>query len=129
SQVAAVAAVRAIKHVRVWGRNAEHASEVAARIEKELEVGADVVSSVAAAAEGVRIITTATRAREPFLTGGMVARGAHINAVGAIVPTGAELSGDLIARCDRIVADSVPQARELARELIDEIGRASCRGK
>ncbi len=121
-QVAAVAAVRPIKRVRVWGRNREHARDVAAGIEKDLEIRAEVFPSVAAAVDGVRIITTATRSREPFLTAAMVTPGAHINAVGAIVPTGAELSRDLVLRCDRIVADSIPPARTLARELIDAFG-------
>ncbi len=121
-QVAAVAAVRPIKHVRVWGRKPEHASDVAARIERALEIRADVAPNVAAAASGVRLITTATRSREPYLTAAMVAPGAHINAIGAIVPTGAELSADLVRRCDRIVADSIPQARKLARELIEVFG-------
>jgi ornithine cyclodeaminase len=49
----------------------------------------------------------------------MVARGAHINAVGAIVPTGAEVASDVLARCTRIVADSPAQARRLSRELIE----------
>src|SRR5207244_10217084 len=83
-QVAAVAAVRAIKHVRVWGRDAKQARDVAARIEKELEIPAGVAPSIAAAAEGIRIITTATRSGELFLTAKMLAPGARINAVGAI---------------------------------------------
>lgn len=121
-QVAAVAAVRPIKHVRVWGRKPEHASDVAARIERVLEIRADVAPNVAAAAHSAHIITTATRSREPYLTAAMVAPETHINAVGAIVPTGAEISADLVRRCGRIVADSIPQARKLARELIEVFG-------
>jgi ornithine cyclodeaminase/alanine dehydrogenase-like protein (mu-crystallin family)/gentisate 1,2-dioxygenase len=118
-QVAAVAAVRPLRGVRVWGRTREHAREVAAGIEKELEIRAEVSPSVAAAVKGARIITTATRSREPFLTADMVAPGTHINAIGAIIPTGSELSSDLVKRCDPIFADSISQARKLARELID----------
>jgi ornithine cyclodeaminase len=49
----------------------------------------------------------------------MLTRGAHINTVGAIVPSRAELAGDVLARASQIVADSVPQARKLSRELMD----------
>jgi ornithine cyclodeaminase len=63
-----------------------------------------------------------TRAREPFLVASMVARGAHINAVGAIVQAGAEVAPDVIARCTRIAADSPASARRLSRELIDVFG-------
>jgi gentisate 1,2-dioxygenase len=52
----------------------------------------------------------------------MVAPGAHINAIGAIVPTGAEVAGDLVNRCTLVVADSIPQAQNLSRELIDSFG-------
>jgi ornithine cyclodeaminase len=49
----------------------------------------------------------------------MLTPGTHINTVGAIVPSRAELAGDVLARASRIVADSVPQARKLSRELMD----------
>ncbi|HEX9407398.1 MAG TPA: AraC family ligand binding domain-containing protein [Thermoanaerobaculia bacterium] len=121
-QVAAIAAVRPLRRVRVWGRSPEHARDVAAAIEKELKIAAEASPSVAAAVKNAHIITTATRSREPFLTSEMVAPGTHINAVGAIIPTGAELAADLVKLCDPIVTDSVSQARKLARDLLDAFG-------
>ena len=55
----------------------------------------------------------------------MLARGAHINTIGAIVPSRAELAADILARSSKIVADSVPQARKLSRELIEFFGDVS----
>src|SRR5712691_10660065 len=49
----------------------------------------------------------------------MISPGAHINAVGAIVPSAAEVAQDVLARCSRIVVDSLPQAQKLSRELMD----------
>ena len=119
AQVAAVVAVRPIRRIRVFGRNPERLEAFVARVRQEFGVPVTAARDVANAVEGASIITVVTRATEPILTAGMLARGAHINAVGAIVPSRAELAGDVLARAGRIVADSVPQARKLSREMMD----------
>lgn len=117
SQAAAIHAVRPLRRVRLFGR--DHARRRACADRMTAELGVEVVecATVAEAVHDAPIITTVTRARDPFLTSSMVARGAHVNAVGAIVPTGAEIAPDLVARATRIAADSPAQARRLAREL------------
>jgi len=122
AQVAAIAAVRPLKRVRVFGRDAGRRSRAAARIREEIGVDVVETNSVADAVKDVPIVTCVTRAREPFLTAAMVARGAHVNAVGAITPGGGEVTRDLVARCTHVVVDSPPQARRLSRELIDFYG-------
>jgi alanine dehydrogenase len=122
TQVAAVAAVRRLARVRVFGRDATRRASAAERIRQELGLDAIESSTVEEAVRDAAIITAVTRAREPFLRGGMISRGAHINAVGAIVPSGAEIAADVLARCGQIVVDSPPQARRLSRELIDFYG-------
>ncbi len=124
-QVAAVAAVRPLKRVRVFARNAERRELFAAQVREELGIEAEASSDIGQAVADAPIITTVTRAKEPFLTAALVARGAHINAVGAIVPTGAEVARDLLERCALIVVDSLPQAQKLSRELIDHFGSDS----
>ena len=122
TQVAAVLAVRPIKRVRVFGRNEERRETFSARVREEFEVETLAAQSVAQAVAGASIITVVTRAAEPILTAEMIASGAHINAIGAIVPTRAEIARDVLERCTSIVVDSVPQAQKLSRELIDFIG-------
>jgi alanine dehydrogenase len=119
TQVAAVLAVRPIRRVRVFGRDQARREQFAARVEKELRVETVASASVREAVKGASIITVVTRATEPIVTADMVNRGAHINAVGAIVPSRAEVAADAIARCTQIVADSIPQAQKLSRELIE----------
>src|SRR3954454_714131 len=69
-QVAAVLAVRPIQRVRIFSPNSEHARALAVRIEQgEFGVYTDVCASVEAAVRDAAIVTTATRAREPFLQG------------------------------------------------------------
>jgi alanine dehydrogenase len=123
TQVAAVLAVRTIRRIRVFGRNEERLNQFAARVRTEFGVETVASASVREAVRGAAIITVVTRAREPILSADMIERGAHINSVGAIVPSRAEVAADVMARSTQIVTDSVPQAQKLSRELIEFFGR------
>src|SRR2546425_382671 len=122
SQVAGVLAVRPIRRVRVFGRNEERRANFVERVKKELRVEAMACSDIAETVEGASIITTVTRATEPIINAAMITRGAHVNAIGAIVPTRVEVAQDVLKRCSQIVVDSLPQAQKLSRELIDFFG-------
>jgi alanine dehydrogenase len=122
TQLAAVAAVRALKEVRVFSPTAEKRRAFAERAGKALGLAMHEAASVAAACEGADIVTLVTRAREPFLTSSMVAKGAHINAVGAITPERMEFAPALLDRCAVIAGDSVEQVRRLSRELQERFG-------
>jgi ornithine cyclodeaminase len=119
TQVAAVVAVRPIRRIRVFSPNTEHRMQFAEGLKKEFGVEVVVADSVADAVRGASIITTVTRTKDPFLQSGMIERGAHINAVGAILPGRAELAPDVVPRCTQIVCDSPTQAQKLSTELID----------
>ena len=122
TQVAAVLAVRPIRRMRVFSPNEERRIQFVTRARNEFGVEVVGASSVREAVEGAPIITVATRATEPILTADMVDRGTHINSVGAIVASRAEVSGDVVARSTQIVTDSIPQAQKLSRELIEFFG-------
>jgi len=125
AQVAAVLAVRPIRRIRVFSPNAERRNQFVARAREEFAVEVVEAKSVREAAQGASIITLATRASEPILNADMVDRGAHINSLGAIVPSRAEVSADVLARSTQIVTDSIPQAQKLSRELIAFFGPRS----
>jgi len=127
AQVEAVMAVRRIRQVRVFSPNPERRTQFADRLRNAFPIDVAVGASVADAVKDAPIITTATRAKEPFLTADMIAHGAHINAVGAILPERAELAGDVVARCTQIVSDSPAQAQKLSTELIRHFGSDSNR--
>jgi alanine dehydrogenase len=122
-QVAAVLAVRPIRRVRVFSPNEEHRKQFVARVTNEFAVEAINASSAREAVKGASVITVITRATQPILSADMVDSGAHINSVGAIVPSRAEVSGDVLARSTQIVTDSIPQAQKLSRELIEFFGQ------
>jgi ornithine cyclodeaminase len=122
AQVAAVLAMRPVRRVRVFGRDEEKRARFAERVRDEFEVETVSSRSVAEAVEGASIITVVTRATEPVLTADMIATGAHVNAVGAIVPSRAEVSRDVLTRSSRVVVDSVASAQKLSRELMEFFG-------
>lgn len=116
-QVAAVAAVRELRRVRVWNRTAPAAEELAARVRAELGLDAVATAALGDAIEGCPVVTLVTRAAEPFLDLADLADGAHLNAVGAILPTHAEFVPGSLATASLTVVDSEPNARRASREL------------
>jgi alanine dehydrogenase len=125
TQVAAVLAVRQIKRIRVFGRNETRRNQFVSRLRSEFQAEVTASTSVREAVEGASIITVATRAPEPILSADMLRTGAHINSVGAIVPSRAEISQDVLARSTQIVTDSIPQAQKLSREMIEFFGSSN----
>ena len=123
TQVAAVAAVRALKAVRVFSPNPEHRARFVERL-RAGGFGLSIIDagSVAEAVEGAPIITLVTRATEPFLDASMVAVGAHINAVGAIVASRVEFAQDILPRCAMVAVDNLAAVQNLSREFIDRYG-------
>jgi alanine dehydrogenase len=119
TQVAAVVAVRPIRHIRVFSRDETRRNAFAERVRSEFNLEVTSSRSIAEATEGASVVTIATRAADPIVFSTMLQQGAHINSVGAIVPTRAEIAQDVLVRCGQIVTDSVPQARKLSREMIE----------
>ena len=117
AQVAAVASVRRLSRVRVFGRDPERREKMCGRIEAELGLRVEGFADVERAVADAPIITTVTRAAEPFLESAMISQGCHINAMGAISRERGEFSAEILSRCATIAADSVPQARVLASEF------------
>jgi alanine dehydrogenase len=117
AQAQAVAAVRPLRRVQVFGRDAGRRDAFCARLGDELDVQVEGCGEVRDALDGAHIVTTITRSAEPIVSAGMLAPGMHINAVGAIVPGRSELDAQAVGRCDVVAADSREQAREDSAEL------------
>jgi ornithine cyclodeaminase len=113
-QIRSLALVRKLREVRVWGRNRE---KVAACIEDLSGLATDLrfvlASSVREAVQGADVVITVTAAREPVVQADWIAQGAVVIAVGSDGPDKQELAVEVLARADRIVADSLPQCLRL----------------
>jgi ornithine cyclodeaminase len=94
----AMLAVRMLKRIRVWDRQRASAERFAERGNAALGAQIDVVDTPDAAARDADIVCTTTGSREVILRGVHLAAGAHVNAVGACVPTARELDADAVRR-------------------------------
>lgn len=119
---AACAAVRDIEEIRVYSRRAEARAALAARIEDELGISAQPAASVREAVADVPVVTAITNATEPFLSAAMIAPGAHLNAMGAIVPVRVEFAQDVFERCGVIAVDTLDGVRALSAEFRERFG-------
>lgn len=128
AQVAAVNIVRPLRRLRVYSPDAGRRSAFAARVREAFDFEVVVAESVEAAVEGAPLVTLVTRARDPFLSVSMLARDAHLNAVGAILPTTAEFHQDVFDRVGCIVVDDIPNTQKASRELTEHLGAGDAPG-
>ena len=123
TQVVAVAAVRPLKCIRVFSPTAENRRAFLARLEKLFPAATLVEAiSVEEAVKDAPIITLVTRARTPVLTANMIARGAHLNAVGAITPEREEFTQGVFDRVSAIAVDMVESVKSLSAEFRKRFG-------
>lgn len=117
TQAAACAAARRPGHIRVHSRSPEKREAFADALRSALDVEVTTASSVAEAVRDAPLITLITNATEPFLDSAMVAAGAHINAMGAIVPKRVEFEPAILDRCAVVAVDTVDGVRDLSNEF------------
>jgi alanine dehydrogenase len=98
THLAAMCAVRPVKRVRVWSRNRDAVREFATRESTQLDVAILPVASAREAVEDADIVCTVTASRDPVLAGGWLAKGVHVNAVGASLPSARELDTAAVVR-------------------------------
>jgi alanine dehydrogenase len=120
-QVEAVAAVRDLDEVRVFGRDPGRRAAFAQSVYHRLGLTVTEHDSVASAVRGADVVTTVTRSASPVLPGALLEPGMHVNAVGAIVPTCRELDAAAIRRCTVIAVEWRQQAQTDAGDLRDAV--------
>lgn len=128
-QTLALAHVRPLKEVRIWGRKRERASTLAARLARELPKV--LVVTMATAEQAVRdtdVLITATGATEPIVDAAWLHGGQHLLSVGSDMPGKCELAPAVLARADLIVVDGRQAAAEhgnTRRALLDGAVKAT----
>jgi ornithine cyclodeaminase len=116
-QIDALALVRRFAEVRIYGRNPEKTRACVADLRSRTGLPAGcrfaAAGTVREAVEGADLVITVTSSREPLLQAAWLSPGTHITAVGSDGPDKQELHPDVLARADRIVADSKAQCLRL----------------
>jgi ornithine cyclodeaminase len=100
----AIAKVRRLERVAVWGRSAERAQAFAARLASEIGLPVAAAPSAEAAAAEADIVCTLTPATQPILKGAWLRPGTHVNLVGAGFAAQREADDELVMRA-RFIAD------------------------
>jgi alanine dehydrogenase len=117
THLAAMAAVRPLRRVRVWSRTRAHAERVALQEGARHGVPVDVCETAEAAVRGADLICTTTSAREPVLAGDWLSPGAHINAVGACFAGTRELDTRAVVR-SRLFTDRMESCMAEAGDFL-----------
>jgi ornithine cyclodeaminase len=116
-QVRLLARVRALRVVRIWGRNAKAAAKCAADIRDSGDIpGGALVTSVPTieqAVEGTDVVFTVTPSQRPLVEAAWIRPGCLVVAVGSDGSNKQELEVAVLERADRVVADSLAQCRRI----------------
>jgi len=122
TQLEAVAQVRKLEHVRVYGRDAARREKFAQEMTARLGLLVAPAPSASEAVRGADIVCTATTASHPVVRGADLAPAVHVNAIGANHAHKRELDDDAVKSADVIVVDSIEQSRQEAGDLIIAFG-------
>jgi alanine dehydrogenase len=127
TQLHAIAQVRKLNAIRVFGRDVQRRERFAKEMSEALKIP---VTAAALAGDAVRdadIIVTSTTSTTPVLDGQWLKPGVHINAIGANFPQKRELDAEAVERCDVIVVDSRAQSKFESGDLIQAFGEDEAR--
>ncbi len=113
----AMSAVRSLRRVRIWSRDPARARAFAGHESRRSPCAIEPVADARAAVEGADLICTTTASREPVLRGDWIAKGAHINAVGACFPAWRELDTPAVVR-SRLYVDRRESALHEAGDFL-----------
>ena len=117
-QLRAIAAVRTLRLVKVFGRNPDRLARFCERMRDELGVPIEPMASAEDTARGSDIVVTITTSPTPLFNGDCLDPGTHINAVGANTLARREIDEATIARASLIAVDSLPTALREAGDLL-----------
>jgi ornithine cyclodeaminase/alanine dehydrogenase-like protein (mu-crystallin family) len=117
----AIGCVRKLRTIRVWGRSQDKAEAFAAREAANVEPRIEVCPTIREALVGADIVCTTTSSREPIVQGVWVARGAHVNLVGASTAATREVDDEMVTQGTFFV-DYRPSALAQAGELLETMG-------
>lgn len=114
SHLEAMCTVRRVERVRVVSRTRERAQQL---IERARLLGLDAEISGPESVAEADLICTCTTSSVPVFNGTMIAKGAHVNAVGAYSPDARELDDETVRRA-RLVVETREAAFAEAGDLL-----------
>lgn len=118
TQLAAIAAVRKLSKVVVYGRDVERRRSFAAEMSHECGIGVEAVDDPKEVVRDMPVVVTATTSRTPVFDGHDLSPGTLVCAVGSNWLNKAEIDVTTVARAARVVCDDVTACRHEAGDLV-----------
>ncbi|MGK0364624.1 MAG: ornithine cyclodeaminase [Saprospiraceae bacterium] len=97
------------KTVWVWGRNKDKAKMYKEKFGDAYDI--HIAETTTELAQNCNLIVTTTPAHAPLILAKDIQAGTHITAMGSDTPHKQELDGQILAKADLIIADSIPQSK------------------
>lgn len=120
AHIEALARVRPLREVRVWGRSVERAGAFCAQMAERTGLAVTAVADPRAAVADAQIVCTVTGAVEPILFADWLTPGTHVNLVGASVASASEAEGAVVS-AGRYFVESRESAHHGAGEFLRAI--------
>ncbi len=117
AQILAACAVRPIKTVLAYGRDAERKEKFCKEMTDILNIGVYPAATPEEAVKDMDIVITATDSKEPVFRGEWLAKGTHVNAIGSNHISKREIDIETIRRSACVVVDSSEQAEMESGDL------------
>jgi alanine dehydrogenase len=111
TQILAIAQVRKLESIHVYGRDAQKRKNFADKMSGLLKQEVRPVDSPAEAVKGRDIVVTMTNSAEPVFDGKLIEPGTHINAAGANTRTNRELDEAALVKAGLIATDDIEGAK------------------
>lgn len=113
----AIAEVRPLRCIRIWGRHPEKAAALAQKLSERTGIRTEACADAGEAVHNAEIICTTTGASQPILKGAWLAPGAHVNIVGSSTPGPVEVDSDLVVK-SRFIVDHRPHVLAHGAEFL-----------
>ena len=108
---------RKIRRVRAWSPTQEHLRDFVQRESRRHNIDIKATNNAEESVRDADLICTTTSSKEPVLNFDWLCPGAHINAIGACVPTTRELDSNTIVR-SRLYVDRLESALNEAGDFL-----------
>ncbi len=118
SHLKAAAAVRTLREIRVYSRDADRCQGFARRMSDELGIVVSPQGSARSAVEGADIVLLATSSLRPVIQADWLSPGSFVHTVGFKSPAGKEMGVDVAERAGLIVTDSPAQIEAAGKTFV-----------
>ena len=121
AHVRALSRVLGLESVRVWGRTATRAEDLARTLDQEQEFHVSAAATAEQAVRDADVVVACTTSADPVLETAWLAAGATVISIGSFAPDRCEVPQDLLTHAGAVVVDDVETALEHAGPIVQGV--------